>query len=88
MIIVGSLESDKIVEQKTIQCRHCGRHWVPSPGSGKVRGYCARCNGPVCGPRCGGKCVPVEAWLDNVEAGRPEDYRAATVSVPKLWLPG
>ena len=88
VLIVGSIESDKIVEASTIMCRHCGGHWVPRPGSGTKRGFCMRCNGPVCGPRCAGACRPTEQLLENIEAGRPEDYVPTRVAVPKLWLPG
>ena len=57
-----------LVEADTLQCVHCGGHWVVSPGSGKVRGYCGKCNGPVCGPG-GSGCVPFEKRLEIVEGG-------------------
>lgn len=61
--------SGKVVyEAATLRCVHCGGHWVPQPGSGRVRGFCARCNGPFCGPGCQ-KCVPAEQQLENMEAG-------------------
>ena len=50
----------------TMQCVHCGGHWVPKPGSGTVRGFCRRCMGPICGPACA-ECLPFEKWLDTVE---------------------
>ena len=59
-----------LVTAATLQCVHCGRHWVPAPGSGRLRGYCAKCDGPVCGPDCL-ECVPHERQLENLEAGRP-----------------
>lgn len=40
----------------------------------KVRGFCQRCNGYVCGPGCA-KCVPTEQLLENYEKGRAEDFR-------------
>jgi hypothetical protein len=58
----------KIIEADTLQCVHCGAHWVVKPGSGNVRGYCTRCNGPVCGPRCA-ECVPLERRLEMLEDG-------------------
>lgn len=76
-----------ILEAKTLQCCHCGGHWIPRPGSGTVRGFCTQCNGPVCGPDCAGKCVPVEQMLENIEAGRELDFRPTVVNVPKLWTP-
>lgn len=86
--------SDKpIVEVATVQCVHCGGHYVPRPGSGIVRGFCFRCNGPICGPGCK-DCVPVDQLLENIEQGRPDDFRpvvskpfAQDVSGSKLWLP-
>ena len=65
----------------TLQCCHCAKHWVPQPGSGRVRGWCMNCNGPVCGPACA-KCVPIEQYLENVEKGRAEDFRPTQIFVP------
>lgn len=62
-----------VLEVKTLQCVHCLAHWVPEPGSGRVRGWCRNCMGPVCGPGCA-KCVPAEQMLENIEAGRPEGF--------------
>lgn len=64
----------------TLQCCHCGGHWVPRPGSGTVRGFCQNCNGPVCGPGCAA-CVPAEQMLENIEKGRPLDFRPVVVPV-------
>lgn len=53
----------------TLQCKHCGKHWIPIKGSGIVRGWCTHCNGVTCGaPDCM-KCVPFEQRLDEVEKG-------------------
>lgn len=82
LIIITDCGHDGVIHQPTIQCRHCGCHWVPQPGSGNVRGFCARCNGPVCGPKCAA-CVPVEVMLENLEAGRPEGYRR--LMLPSGW---
>lgn len=71
-----------ISECSTLMCRHCGRHWIVKPGSGKKRGWCMRCNGPTCGPKCGGKCVPLEQLLENYEKGRPRDFTPVTIAVP------
>lgn len=61
-------------ETPTMQCVHCGRHFAVCPGSGKTRGWCMRCNGPICGPGCAA-CVPMEQQLANLERGRPLDFR-------------
>ena len=79
----------KIVEEDTLQCVHCGCHWQVKPGSGIVRGFCGRCNGPICGEKCL-ECVPIERGLENMEAGRLEKVGDGRVSVPvsKIWTPG
>lgn len=65
----------------TVNCCHCGLPMVIRPGSGKVRGFCGRCGGIFCGPHCE-ECVPVEQYLENIEQGRPLDYRPIRVAVP------
>lgn len=50
----------------TVQCVHCGGHFVMRKGSGRVRGWCATCTGMICGPRCA-QCVPLEQRLDRAE---------------------
>lgn len=78
-IVVNDPGSDKpVLEAATLQCVHCGGHWVPRKGSGIVRGFCLNCNGPICGHGCA-KCVPVEQMLENIEKGRPEDYKPIIV---------
>ena len=50
----------------TIQCVHCNCQWVPIRGSGKTRGFCLNCKGPICGKQeCIGTCLPWEKKLDN-----------------------
>lgn len=74
-------ENDKVLlEADTVQCVHCGQHWYPQPGSKKVRGFCSRCNGPICGPKCQ-YCVPIEQQLANMEAG------LSAIETPRLILP-
>ena len=53
----------------TVQCCHCGGHYVPVAGSGKVRGWCFSCMGPICGPGCC-ECVPFEKKLELYEKGK------------------
>jgi hypothetical protein len=73
-----------ISESDMLQCVHCGYQWQIRPGSGKLRGFCFRCNGPVCGQRCE-NCVPIEAQLEIMEGTR--NPTAVSVAVPKLILP-
>lgn len=78
-ITIADPGSDKpVLVVATMQCGHCGRHWIPRPGSGIVRGFCQRCMKPICGPGCE-SCRPVEVYLDNLEKGRPADYRPIIV---------
>jgi hypothetical protein len=75
-IIVVDPGADRPLDEfATGQCCHCGGHFPIRPGSGTVRGFCFKCAGPVCGPACAGKCVPAELQLENLEAGRPIDFR-------------
>lgn len=75
--------SDKpLLVTSTLQCVHCGQHWTPQPGSGKVRGFCRNCMGPVCGPGCA-ECVPQEQLVENLEAGRPLDFKPTRIFVPR-----
>ena len=67
-----------LAELPTLCCVHCGGHWLPRPGSGNVRGWCGNCAGPVCGPGCAA-CVPAEVLLENIEEGRPLDFRPVIV---------
>lgn len=70
-----------LLQLATAQCVHCGGHFPIRPGSGRVRGWCMSCGGPVCGPGCA-SCVPLEQMLENYEEGRPLDYRPVIVHVP------
>jgi hypothetical protein len=67
---------------ESAQCRHCGGHFPLQPGSGKIRGWCWTCNGPICGPGCA-ECIPTELLLENIEKGRPLSYKPQSVLVPR-----
>ena len=62
----GAILVDGVQVADTLQCVHCGRHWIPQKGSGRVRGYCLHCQGPVCGPGCV-TCVPLEQRFEQAE---------------------
>ena len=59
----------RLIEHDTLQCVHCGAHWVVRPGSGRVRGWCLKCCGPTCGQGRCDECIPVEKKLDQTEGG-------------------
>lgn len=88
--IYTAIEADRVTEFRTLQCCHCGRHWMVIPGSGAKRGYCTRCGDVTCGPDCllANKCVPQDLMLSNLEAGRAIDHYPTQVNVPQLWHPG
>lgn len=70
--------------QDTVQCVHCQRHRVYEKGAGKLWGYCLLCGGPHCATTACSRCVPAEAWMENVEAGRAEDHRRILVANPGI----
>lgn len=71
----GHLETTHLDDDKgdvfdTLQCAHCGAHWVPIPGSGRARGFCLSCDGVTCGQRpCETRCVPYEKMIEDAERG-------------------
>ncbi len=60
-----------VTERHTLQCVHCGMHWVPEPGSGRVRGFCLRCHGVTCGKPVCDVCLPYEARIELMEGTKP-----------------
>jgi len=56
------------VSMDTLQCVHCMKHWIVQPGSGRRRGWCTNCNGPLCG---GEKCFTCVPFLKKVEGEAP-----------------
>ena len=53
---------------QTLQCCHCGTHYIPIIGSGIKRGYCMRCKKTTCGNSLCDVCVPHEMKLRWIEA--------------------
>lgn len=51
----------------TLQCCHCGKHFVSIKGSGKRRGWCLRCNKITCGNPACDPCIPFEEKLNIME---------------------
>lgn len=78
---VYDARTDRFVEEFTVQCVHCNAHVHVAPGRTKGMGYCRNCMGWVCSGACQA-CVPWEARLENLEAGRPE------LTPPKLLVVG
>lgn len=67
--------SGAISEADLLQCRHCQMTWRYVLGSGRKRGWCRHCNGPLCGkPSCMAACLP---FMDRIVAGERAAERAA-----------
>lgn len=88
-LIETPLDGGPAIWRDTYRCRHCQRHWVHDKKTAHLRqrGFCTRCAGPVCGKDdCAGLCLPFEARLENLEAGRPEmTPLPARIVVPQGW---
>lgn len=65
----GAIMLDGIEVAHTLQCCHCGGHYVSVKGSGKRRGFCMKCMGVTCGSVKCDNCIPTEKMLDNIEKG-------------------
>ena len=81
--IVRGVPSDQSVSGKietieTRMCVHCGAQWIYKPGSGRLRGWCLKCNGLLCGKQeCIQYHVPLEARIDYGVAIASNDNREA-----------
>lgn len=63
IIIEGNVVAD------TVQCRHCGGHYIPIKGSGIKRGWCTHCGGPLCGKDGCFECIDFRKKMDEYEKG-------------------
>jgi hypothetical protein len=81
VIETQELGSDKVTRQQLVMCCHCGMHFQ-EPRDGFF--FCDRCVGPVCGQQqCVEKCVHLEQWMENMEAGRAPDWKPTRIFVPQ-----
>lgn len=78
------MDPDRPHEQQSDyrQCVHCQKVWKVEPGSGRLRGFCGKCNGPVCGPMCLECNGGIEKMNDDLEAGRAPGSR---ILVPVMF---
>lgn len=68
MILITDRESGAEAGSSTLMCRHCQFHMRIVPGSGRQRGWCARCDGPLCGKQaCLERCEPFERAIERME---------------------
>lgn len=79
-------DGGRVIEYGMSGCVHCGGQF-PTPRMGTSdadkatrigRGFCQNCNGYVCSKGCE-VCVPVDLLLENMEKGRPIDFRPIIV---------
>lgn len=66
----GAIIVDGMHIADTLRCVHCGHVWIPVKGSGKIRGWCTKCNGVTCGSEECKTCYPFEKKLDDYEKGK------------------
>ncbi len=63
----GAIMVDGVEVAHTMQCCHCGKHFISVKGSGIRRGFCLRCHKITCGdPGCDA-CIPAEMKLEIIE---------------------
>lgn len=76
VVVSTDIDSDRVTETKLCRCVHCQLVWENKPGSGRLRGFCQRCAGDVCGqPACVARgCVHWERQLELMERGLPIDF--------------
>lgn len=60
---------DGVEVAHTLQCPHCGGHFVSYAGSGQRRTFCLKCSGVTCGRLECDPCIPVERKLEAMEKG-------------------
>jgi hypothetical protein len=71
----GAIIVDGQQVAETLQCIHCGMHWVVVHGSGKVRGYCLICREVTCGAEACNVHAPIEERLAYTEAIAGSDFK-------------
>lgn len=77
----GTILIDGQEVAQTLQCCHCNCHFLNVKLPGKDRGWCMRCNAPVCPKKECDTCRPFEVWLLNVEKGLPAGHRPIVAAV-------
>lgn len=78
-------DSGQVIEHDLMQCVHCQATWRYQPGSGRKRGWCRKCDGPLCGkPACFQSCTPIEMLMEQADKAIAQQQAEA----PALWLPG
>ena len=70
-IIINDPGCNQERHMDVLTCVHCQRAWIVQPGSGRMRGFCGKCNGVTCGSRKCCDCLgPIEKRIELYEAGK------------------
>ena len=78
----GGIIQDGLQVASTLQCPHCGCHFVSIKGSGKRRAYCIACKAITCGALVCDICIPLEARLEHTEGSKTK-YDAKILELEK-----
>lgn len=66
----GTILMDGQEVANTMQCCHCGKHFVSVKGSGTLRGFCRCCMQITCGDSKCDSCIPFEQKIEEYEKGK------------------
>lgn len=68
----GGIIIDGVQKGSTLQCPHCGCHFISVPGSGITRAFCFGCMAVTCGRNECNTCIPLEAQLEHREGSKTQ----------------
>lgn len=71
----GSIIIDGKEVASTLQCAHCGAHWVPIRGSKRRRGFCTICKKTTCGALPCDVCISMKTRKVIGDAQRIGDIK-------------
>ena len=66
----GAMMSDGMEIASTLQCCHCGSHFLSKKGSGARRTFCFKCMEVTCGRYECDPCFPYEKQMEMMERSR------------------
>ena len=80
-------EGTKLFEGDMRQCVHCQKIWTYKMGSGRLSGFCWRCNGYICDKRACLDCYPAEKRVEDMEHIFQRNKRAIEAAYRRQqWL--
>lgn len=66
--LVDRDDGKRLWEGEVKQCIHCQYTWPHVPGSGRLFGFCMKCNGLTCGKDKCDTCYHNEKQIEDIEA--------------------